>query len=106
MVELTDISRGGCQINLRAGKIEADRVVVVRPKALEGLTGIVRWISHQAAGIQFANPLVAAVVDNLTDAGEAPARGVTVGPETRMVFTDKFGRLLPELDGRRRRRGD
>lgn len=39
--------------------------VVIRPQALEGLTGIIRWISGDCAGVEFDRPLHGPVVDHL-----------------------------------------
>lgn len=101
--DLTDLSEAGCRMELDRGAVEQDQFVVVRPGALEGVAGRVRWTRGNAAGVEFADPLHPAVVDHVSGgrelAGHAPAppRGLDSG------FTDNFGRPLPSLGNKRRR---
>ena len=40
--------------------------MVIRPEGMEGLTGVVRWINGNQAGVEFDNPLYAPIVDHLS----------------------------------------
>lgn len=64
-VVMTNLSPEGCRIESRALTIHPGDLVVIRPDGLEGLCGDVRWIAGQAAGIRFATPLYAPVVEHL-----------------------------------------
>jgi len=50
--------------------------VVIRPEGLEGLTGVIRWIEGNRAGIQFDRPIYGPVFDHLA---AIHARGQQVG---------------------------
>ena len=50
--------------------------VVIRPKGLEGVSGVVRWTEGQQAGVEFDMPLYEPVVDHLC---QLYAAGATVG---------------------------
>lgn len=39
--------------------------VVIRPQGLEGLTGVVRWIDGDYAGVEFDREIYQPVVDHL-----------------------------------------
>lgn len=64
-VVTTDISVGGCRIESQALTVHAGDLVVIRPQSLEGLCGVVRWVSRHTAGIAFEHPLYGPVVDHL-----------------------------------------
>jgi hypothetical protein len=99
--ELTDLSEAGCQLRIASGSVSPDQRVLVRPGALEGVTGIVRWSEGEAAGVAFDGEVHPAVVDHMAGEGEVlgcpPARRAE-NPE----FTDRFGRSLPTLGTPRR----
>ncbi|MDE8653096.1 PilZ domain-containing protein [Novosphingobium album (ex Liu et al. 2023)] len=63
--EISDISREGCCIATRALLLRVGARVVIRPTGLEGLTGVVRWISGDRAGIEFDQPLYEPIVDHI-----------------------------------------
>lgn len=38
---------------------------MVRPQGMEILTGVIRWISGEVAGIEFDRPLYGPIIDHL-----------------------------------------
>ena len=64
-VVIRDLSPEGCRIKSFALSVKVGSQVVLRPQNLEGLCGIVRWISGHEAGIEFERPLYAPVVEHL-----------------------------------------
>ncbi|HTN14228.1 MAG TPA: PilZ domain-containing protein [Sphingomonadaceae bacterium] len=78
---LIDLSVTGCQIALKGAWLELNQIVVVRPDGLEGLSGVVRWLEEDRAGIEFDRPLhpgvaahIAAAVPDISGAGAAVPR--------------------------------
>jgi hypothetical protein len=72
---IADISSKGCCIATRKLFVRIGARVTVRPQGIEGLTGIVRWVSGNLVGIEFDAPLYEPVVDHLT---ELYADGATI----------------------------
>lgn len=101
--ELTDLSEAGCRMELDAGAVAKDQFLVVRPGALAGVAGRVRWTRGNAAGVEFADPLHPAVVDHVS--GERELAGTAPPPRrpANSGFTDHFGRPLPSLGNKRGR---
>jgi hypothetical protein len=64
-VVITDISLEGCCIESCALTVKKGDLVVIQPESLEGLCGQVRWVDKHMAGIEFARPLYAPVVEHL-----------------------------------------
>ena len=62
---ITDISSEGCCVITNELFIKRGARVVIRPEGIEGLTGVVRWIEGNRAGVEFDQPLYPAVVDHL-----------------------------------------
>lgn len=92
-VWLTNLSDTGCQLILRAGVLMVDQHIVIEPRELEGVPGLVKWTAETRAGIAFDIPLDQAMIDCLLatkpTAASPPERG-------RDEFVDRFGRPLPE----------
>lgn len=63
--EISDISATGCCVRVRGLFFRVGTRVVVRPQGLEGLTGIVRWVDGDIAGVEFDSPIYQPVVDHL-----------------------------------------
>lgn len=61
-----DISPQGCRLRPNTLTMQIGMRVVIRPQGLEGLSGMVRWIEGQEAGIEFDAPLYEPVVDHLS----------------------------------------
>ncbi len=53
--------------------------VVIRPEGMEGLTGVVRWIEGERAGVEFDNPIYGPVLEHLA---ARHARGNPVSLQT------------------------
>lgn len=62
---ISDISAEGCCVTTKSLFFRVGTRVVIRPDGIEGLTGVVRWIEGERAGVEFDAPLYAAVVDHL-----------------------------------------
>lgn len=63
-VEVVDISRLGCRAEIN-GRLAVDDFVMVRLPGLAPLGARVAWGKPTAAGLEFASPLGAAVLDHL-----------------------------------------
>jgi hypothetical protein len=63
---ISDISAHGCCLTTNTLSVRIGARVVIKPDGLEGMTGIVRWIDGQNAGIEFETPLYEPVVDHLS----------------------------------------
>jgi hypothetical protein len=63
---ISDLSPHGCCLTTTTLAVRIGQRVVIRPQGLEGLTGTVRWIEGQNAGIEFDAPLYEPVVDHLS----------------------------------------
>ena len=100
---LTDLSQAGCRMEVDDAALDEDQLVIVRPGALGGVSGRVRWTRGNAAGVEFVDPLHPAVVDHVS--GERELEGHAPPPPRRQKsgFTDHFGRPLPTLGNRRGR---
>lgn len=62
---ISDISPEGCRVTTNGLFVREGLRVTIRPDGIEGLSGIVRWIEGNTAGIQFDAPVYGPVVDHL-----------------------------------------
>jgi len=87
---LSDVSRGGCMIEMPAQKLSMmDRVCLKADNGIR-MSGIVMWNDHRYAGIRFDDCLHEAVVNFLGYSTKNLLPG-------RQGPTDRFGRPLPRL---------
>ncbi len=63
--QITDLSAEGCCVQIRGHYFRTGVRLFVRPDGLEGLTGIVRWVVDDIAGVEFDRPIYQPVVDHL-----------------------------------------
>lgn len=63
--EISDISHEGCCLRVTGIALLVGMRLVIRPREIDGLTGIVRWLSGEFCGVEFDKPLREAVVDHL-----------------------------------------
>lgn len=75
---LEDISAQGCCLVTRTICFRVNSRIIIRPQGLEGVTGVVRWISASKAGVEFDSPLYPPVVEHLWN---------TYGPHNAVPFT-------------------
>jgi hypothetical protein len=68
---ISDISPEGCCVTTNSLFFRVGTRVVIRPEGIEGLTGTVRWIVGDRAGVEFDQPLYAPVVDHLAERHQA-----------------------------------
>ena len=78
--QISDISPHGCRLTPNTLVMRIGQRVFIRPEGLEGVSGTVRWIEGQHAGIEFDTPLYEPVVDHLS---QLHAAGKPVGVSTR-----------------------
>ena len=63
--EISNISEEGCCMRVRGIYFRVGTRVVVRPEGLEGMAGIVRWVSGDLAGVEFDRPMYSPIVDHI-----------------------------------------
>lgn len=69
--EISDISTEGCCVRMRGIYFRVGTRVVLRPQGMEGITGIVRWVSGDLAGVEFDRPIYPPIVDHIAAAHPA-----------------------------------
>ncbi|SFG14559.1 hypothetical protein SAMN05518801_10883 [Novosphingobium sp. CF614] len=69
--EISDISTEGCCVRMRGIYFRVGTRVVLRPQGMEGMTGIVRWISGDLAGVEFDRPIYGPILDHIAAAHAA-----------------------------------
>lgn len=62
---ISDISSTGCCVTTTSLFFRVGARVVIRPEGIEGLSGVIRWIDGDRAGIEFDNPIYEPVVDHI-----------------------------------------
>ena len=62
-----NLSADGCTIEMGRSRLEPDTTVQLFLEGFEALEGSVRWVRDGRAGIRFARPLHAAVLDHLAE---------------------------------------
>ena len=62
---LDDISAQGCCLVTKTIQFRVDARIIIRPQGLEGVTGVVRWIRGDRAGIEFDSPLYGPIIEHL-----------------------------------------
>jgi len=63
---ISNISADGCCVETNSLYVKVGVRVLVRPEGMEGLSGVVRWIEGNRAGIRFDVPLYGPVLEHLT----------------------------------------
>lgn len=66
--EISDISPEGCCVRMRGIYFRVGTRIVLRPQGMEGLSGVVRWVTGDLAGVEFDRPLYAPVLNHLASA--------------------------------------
>lgn len=66
--EISDISAEGCCLRMRGIYFRVGTRLILRPQGLEGLAGVVRWVSGDLAGVEFDRPMYGPVVDHIATA--------------------------------------
>lgn len=77
---ISDISSEGCCISTDSLFFKVGTRIVIRPEGMEGITGVVKWIGSDKAGVQFDCPLYGPIIDHLA---AHHADGRTVGVNAR-----------------------
>lgn len=63
---ISDISADGCRVSTNSLFVKVGVRVVIKPEGMEGLSGVVRWIVGNTAGVQFDSPLYPPIVEHLS----------------------------------------
>lgn len=73
-VTLRDLSKGGCQVHDRLGRLEVEQFLTIRIGPIGPIDSRVRWLDGRVAGIRFDAPLNDSVLDHIREiaAREAP----------------------------------
>lgn len=66
--EISDISAEGCCLRMRGIFFRVGTRLIVRPAGMESLTGVVRWVTADVAGVEFDRPIYGPVLDHLAKA--------------------------------------
>lgn len=69
-IVLHDLSKSGCQIHDRLGRLEVDQFVTIRIGPIGPIDAHVRWLEGRKAGIQFDTPLNDAVLEHVCSLAE------------------------------------
>lgn len=69
--EISDISAEGCCVQMRGIYFRVGTRVVLRPQGMEGMSGIVRWVSGDFSGVEFDRPIYGPVLDHIASAHAA-----------------------------------
>jgi hypothetical protein len=72
--EISDISSEGCCLRMRSLYFRVGARLIIRPQGLEGMPGVVRWISSDLAGVEFDRPIYGPVLEHLAKAHAIPQR--------------------------------
>lgn len=62
---ILDLSPEGCCIATDSLCLRVGARVMIRPEGMEGLTGVIRWILNDRAGVEFDRPLYGPVFEHL-----------------------------------------
>jgi hypothetical protein len=78
---ITNISTQGCCVKCQGLLFDVGMRLVMQIEGMEGIVGLVRWVSRQQAGVEFDAPLYAPIVEHLTQLhpGRVPSRVARVG---------------------------
>lgn len=72
---LTDVSQGGCRASWSGDRAEPGERVVLQVGLLLVIPAVIRWVQDGAVGLEFANPVLGAMLSRLADhSGEGVAR--------------------------------
>ncbi|WP_047170557.1 PilZ domain-containing protein [Novosphingobium sp. Rr 2-17] len=63
--EISDISSEGCCLRLNRSCFRVSSRLMLRPDGLEPMTGVVRWVKGNLAGVEFDRTAYGRVVDHL-----------------------------------------
>lgn len=99
-VTLRDLSRGGCQIHDRLGRLSVEQFLTIRIGPIGPIDSRVRWQDGRVAGIRFDQPLADTVLDHIRaiaeEAGwrpETPESGAPSGEKSAIGKTRKLDLL-------------
>lgn len=65
--QLSDLSTHGCCLTTKSMYLTIGARVMIKPDGLEAITGVIRWLSGNRAGVQFDTPLYGPVFEHLSN---------------------------------------
>ncbi|GGC26998.1 hypothetical protein GCM10011371_13200 [Novosphingobium marinum] len=71
MGKILDITPEGCCVATNSLFFKVGTRVMIRPPGMEGLSGVVRWIGPDKAGVEFDRPLYAPIFEHLAQSHAA-----------------------------------
>ncbi len=71
-MQVSDLSAGGCRIDVGRVQLAVGQWVVIKPEGFEGLSGTVVWCRDGYAGVKFHTSIYGPVVDHLCRIYPAP----------------------------------
>ena len=72
--EISDISVEGCCLRMRGIYFRVGARLILRPSGMESMSGVVRWVSSDLAGVEFDRPLYGPVLEHIAATHGAHAR--------------------------------
>jgi hypothetical protein len=64
-ISIVDLTAEGCSISYPVSTLKVGQSVTIKPSAMDGIEGFVRWVSTEGAGIEFSRALYAPVAEHL-----------------------------------------
>jgi len=97
-IVLHDLSKSGCQIHDRMGRLEVGQFLTIRIGPIGPIDAHVRWLEGRNAGIQFDSPLNDAVLDHVRTLAQPAPVQPRAPPEPRAPHVERL-----DLNDRERR---
>lgn len=63
--QISDISSTGCCVTTSGLFVKVGSRVLIKPDGIEGLSGIIRWVEGNRAGVEFDTAIYTPVVEHL-----------------------------------------
>ena len=64
--QLSDLSTHGCCLTMRSMFLGVGTRVMIKPEGMEAISGVIRWLAGNRAGVQFDQPLYGPVFEHLS----------------------------------------
>lgn len=63
--QISDISTEGCCLRLGGIYFRVGTRLLVKPKGMETMSGVVRWVTRDLAGVEFDRPIYGPVLEHI-----------------------------------------
>ena len=64
--QVSDLSTHGCCLTMKSMFLAIGTRVMIKPDGLEAISGVIRWLAGNRAGVQFDAPLYGPVFNHLS----------------------------------------